>query len=170
VTFDNSQSTNGAGDGYATATATDSAREIYDQLLALANEVAAAYVDAYQKTADGIAKFQDTVAPAGWSSAVSGGPGWQPGSANGDVGEPLSEAGARSFEIGEKLQEMNKKITLAYLNACELAALAVTDCQEELTATSGVELVKAVGGARVGFTREVTKACVSAAREIVREA
>lgn len=162
--FDSSQSTNGVGDGYGIATAR--AREIYDQLLTLGNEVGAAYVDAYQKTAAGIAEFQDRVAKPGWFTGANARPAWQPGSATTDAGEPLKKARARALEIGEKLQEMHKKIALASLNACELAALAVADCQAEIAATSGLELVETVGSARVGLTRKVTNAYVSAAREI----
>jgi hypothetical protein len=58
-------------------------------------------------------------------------------------------------------------MTLGFLNAYELAALAMADCQEEIAAMSGLELVKTVGEARGEFTREVTKACVSTARDIV---
>jgi hypothetical protein len=168
--LDSSQWTNGAGDPYGPAT--DRAREIYGQLLALGNQVGDAYVDAYQKTAAGIAEFQGTVAKAHASSGAApastgSAPAWQPGISATDVGAPLSEARERALEIGEKLQEMNKKITLACLNACELAALAVADCQEKIAATSDLEIVKAMGGARLELTREVTKACVSAAREIV---
>jgi hypothetical protein len=168
--LDSSQWTNGAADGYGPAT--DRAREICGQLLALGSQVGNAYVDAYQKTAAGIAEFQSTVAKgrpsSGLAAAPAGAaPGWQPGIAAADVGVPLIDAREQALEIGEKLQEMNKKITLACLNACELAALAVADCQEKIAATSDLELVKAMGGARVELTREVTKAYVSAAREIV---
>jgi hypothetical protein len=154
-----------AGDRYGTAT--DRAQEIYDQLLRVGKELAASYVDAYERTAAGVAEFQDSVATSGWASGVSNGNGGRPRSVNADPGEPLRKASTRALEISEMLQEMNKKITLAYLNACELAALAVADCQEELTATSNLELVKTVGGARVAFRREMTKAYASAAREIV---
>jgi hypothetical protein len=165
------QATN-AGDRYGTAT--DRAHEIYDQLLAVGKELAASYVDAYEKTAAGVAEFQDRVAKSGWSSGVGtghvgvgNGHGGHARSATTDPGEAVRNARMRALEISEKMQEMNRKITLAYLNACELAALAVADCQEELTATSNLELVKTVGGARVAFRREMTKAYASAAREIV---
>jgi hypothetical protein len=155
-----------AGDPYTTVT--DRAQEIYDQLLTVGKEVAAAYVDAYQKTAAGIAEYQDKVAEAGWTNGFGPEPGGPLRSATAtDPTESLRSARTRALEISEKLQEMNKKIMLAYLNASELAGLAVADCQEELTAVGNLELVKTMGGARVSFGREMTKACVSAAREIV---
>jgi hypothetical protein len=160
-----------ANAGDRNGTATDRAQEIYDQLLAVGKEVAAAYVQAYQKTAAGIAEYQDKVAKAGWSSGLRAGPNGQHArnAAGTEARESLRTARAQALEMSEKLQEMNKRITLAYLNACELAALAVADCQEELAATSKLDFVKMVGSARVEFNREMTKACVSAAREIVGE-
>jgi hypothetical protein len=154
-----------AGDLYGTVT--DRAQEIYDQLLTVGKEVAAAYVDAYQKTATGIAEYQDKVAKVSWSNGLSTGLGAQPRAVTTDGGESVWKARKRALDVSERLQEMNKRIMLAYLNACELAALALADCQEELAATSDLELVKMVGGARVAFRREMTKAYMSAAREIV---
>jgi hypothetical protein len=159
------------GDAYGMMS--DRAQEVYDQLLTVGKEVASAYVEAYQKTAAGIAEYQDQVTKVGWSNGLGTASGFgtasgtQPTSLTTDAGDTLRTARKRALEISEKLQEMNKRIMLAYLNACELAALAVADCQEELTATSSLELMKTVGGARVAFRREMTKACVSAAREIV---
>jgi len=85
----------------------------------------------------------------------------------GDVPEPLHKAAERALESSEKLRERSKKVTLACLNACEVAALALADWQEEVAAASPLELVKTVGGVRAELTRDVAKACASTAREIV---
>ena len=159
------QSTNAAG---LYGTVTDRAQEIYDQLLTVGKEVAAAYVDAYQKTAAGIAEYQAKVSNGGWSGGPSAEPDGQLwGTTATNAGASLREARARALEISEKLQQMNRKIMLAYLNASELAGLAVADCQEELSAISNLELVKTMGGARVAFKREMTQACASAARQVL---
>jgi hypothetical protein len=158
-----SQSTNDANHGLPM----DHASEIYHRLLTLGNDAAAAYVDVYQKTAAGIGEFRDKLGIASRSGWGNAGPGWQPGPPDTEVTERLTKARERGLEISGKMQEMSKKVTLGYLNACELAALALADCHEEIATMSSVDFVKTVGGARVGFTREVTKACVSAAREIV---
>jgi hypothetical protein len=168
VISDGQQSTGVGGDGYTRTT--DRAGEIYDQLLNVGKQFAAAYVDAHQKTAEGIAEFQGRVAERGWSSGPSAGLGGYPldvKTADLDLGESIAKARTRALEITENLQTLNKKLMLAFLNAYELAALAVADCQEELTQKSDVELVKTVGGAGVKFRRELTKAYASAAREIV---
>jgi hypothetical protein len=164
---DGPQSTTTAGE--RNGVATDRAQEIYDQLLTVGKELADGYVDAYQKTAAGLAEFQDRVTSTGWSSGLGNGfgGGASPRNTTTDAADPLGTARERALEITEMLQEMNKKIMLAYLNACELAALAVADCQEELTAASDLELVKTMGGAGIALRREMTKACVSAAREFV---
>jgi hypothetical protein len=161
VTPNSSQSIN---DGLVT----DQASEIWERLLTLGREAAAVYVEAYQKTAAGFDEFRDKLgmmSQPGWDKAA---PAWAPGLPPEDVGERLSKAHERTLEVSEKLQEMSRRATLGYLTGCEQAVLAMADCQEQIAATSNLEFVKAVGGARVGFTREVTKAYVSAARELVR--
>jgi hypothetical protein len=162
VTLNSVQSDVGAGNGQAN----DHASEIWERLLSLSKDAAAAYVDAYQKAAAGLGELRDKlgmVGQPGWDKAT---PGW-PSLPDSDVGDQLTKAGERTLEVGEKLREMSKKATLGYLTGCEQAVRAVTDCQEQIAATSNVEFVKAMGGARVDFTREVTKAYVSAARELV---
>jgi hypothetical protein len=144
----------------------DQAQEICEQMLSVGQEFASAYIDAYQKTAAGIAELQDRVEKGGWPTTSADGP-LRSVSAIADAPEPVREARTNALEVGETLQNMTRKVLLAYLNATELAALAVADCQEELAAASGMELFKTVGGARVGLGREMTKAYVAAARGIV---
>jgi hypothetical protein len=140
---------------------------MYEQLLALSNQVGAAYLEAYEKTAAGIGDFQTKVAGGGLPDWLDGAAAWPTGAPMGVDPEPLHKAAERALEVSEKLRERSRKITLAYLNACEVAALAVADLQEEMAAASPLELVKTVGGARAELTRGVTKACTTTAREIV---
>jgi hypothetical protein len=151
--------------------APDHAHEIYEQLLALSNQVGAAYLEAYEKTAAGIGNFQEMLAAGGLPDWLEAGTAWQTAMPTSDIPEPLSEplydAAERALEVTERLREQGKRLTLAYLNACEVAALALADLQEEVAAASSLELVKTVGGVRARLTREVTKACASTAREIV---
>jgi hypothetical protein len=148
--------------------APDHARDIYEQLLALSTQVGAAYLEAYEKTAAGIGDFQDKLAATGMPDWLDAGAAWQAATPITEIpGEPFHNAAERALEVSERLRERSKKVTLAYLNVCEAAALAVADLQEEVAATSPLELVKTVAGVRAGLTREVTKACASTAREIV---
>jgi hypothetical protein len=144
------------------------ARDIYEQLLALSTQVGAAYLEAYEKTAAGIGDFQEKLAAAGLPDWLDAAAAWQTATPAGAIPhEPLHNAAERALEVSERLRERSRKITLAYLNACEVAALAVADLQEEFAAASPLELVKTVAGVRAGLTRDVTKACASTAREIV---
>jgi hypothetical protein len=145
----------------------DPAREIYEQLLALSTQVGAAYLEAYEKTAAGIGDFQERLTESGLPDWLDAGAAWQTAFPTGDIPEPLHNAAEHALEVSERLMERSKKVTLAYLNACEAAALAVADLQEEFAAASPLELVKTVAGVRAGLTREVTEACTSTAREIV---
>jgi hypothetical protein len=166
MTTESAQTIRGGTD--AIGRAPDHAREIYEQLLALSTEVGAAYVEAYEKTAAGIGDFQEKLAGAGVPDWLEAGAAWQAVTPS-QIPEPL-DAAELALEVSERLMERSKKVTLAYLNACEAAALAVADLQEEVAATSPLELVKTVAGVRAGLTREVTRACASTAREIVASA
>jgi hypothetical protein len=163
VTPNSSQSINGAVNGLAT----DQASEIWERLLAMGKEAANFYVEAYQKTAAGLGEFRDRLGMTGQPGWDNAAPAWASGLPPAEVGDRISKAHERTLEVTEKLQEMSKKATLGYLEGCEQAVLAVADCQEQIAATSDLDFVKAVSDARVGFTREVTKAYVSAARELV---
>jgi hypothetical protein len=145
----------------------DPAREIYEQLLMLSNQVGAAYLEAYERTAAGIGDFQEKLTTGGVPDWLDAGAAWESAGPFSEMAEPLQSAAERALELSEKLRERSKRLTLAYLNACEVAALAVADLQEEVAAMSPLDFVKTVGSARAGFTREVTKACASTAREIV---
>jgi hypothetical protein len=165
MTTDSAQTARGGT--HANGGAPDHPREIYEQLLALSTQLGAAYLEAYEKTAAGIGDFQDKLAAAGLPDWLDSGAAWQAATPAGKISEPLQDAAERAIEVSEQLMERSKKVTLAYLNACEVAALAVADLQEEVAAASPLELVKTVAGVRAGLTREVTRACASTAREIV---
>jgi hypothetical protein len=152
----------------ANGAASEHAREIYELMLGLSNQVRAAYMEAYEKIACRIGDFQEKVAAAGlpdWRDA--GGDSQTNRTPTSDVPEPLYKAAERALESSENLRQRSKKVTLASLNACEVAALALADWQEEVAATSPLDLVKTVRGARAELTRDVTKAYASTAREIV---
>jgi hypothetical protein len=153
----------------AKETAANHAREIYEHLLALSNQVGGAYVEAYERTAAGIGDLQRKLASAGFPDWFEPGSGWQAGTPFGDISEPLEKAAARALEMSEKLSERSKEVTLAYLNACEAAALAVADWQEEVAATSPLELMQTVGGMQAALTREMSKASGKAAREMLNQ-
>jgi hypothetical protein len=151
----------------ATQTAADHAREIYEHLLALSNQVGAVYMEAYEKAAAGIGDLQRQAAAAGLPNLFEPGAGWQAGSPFGDIPEPLHQAAERALEMSEKLSERSRKVTLAYLDACEAAALAVADWQEEAASSSPLELFQSLGTMQAELTREATKACASTARELL---
>jgi hypothetical protein len=165
MTTDSAQTTRGGTD--ATGGAPDHPGEIYEQLLALSTQLGAAYLEAYEKTAAGIGDFQEKLAAAGLPDWLDAGAAAWPTAIPNEIPEPHQNAAELALEVSETLRERSKKVTLAYLNACEVAALAVADLQDEVAATSPLELVKTVAGVRAGLTREVTRACASTAREIV---
>src|SRR3954454_3235476 len=91
----------------ASGGAPEHAREIYEQLLTLSNQVGAAYLEAYEKTAAGIGDFQEKLAAAGmpdWLDAAGACQTVGPPSA-GDTPEPLQDAAERCLEVSERLME-----------------------------------------------------------------
>jgi hypothetical protein len=164
MTTDSAQTTRGGTE--AIGGAPDHPGEIYEQLLALSTQVGAAYLEAYEKAVAGIGDFQEKLAAAGVPDWLDSDAAWQTAIPS-PISEPNQNAAELALEVSETLRERSKKVTLAYLNACEVAALAVADLQEEIAATSPLELVKTVAGVRAGLTREVTRACTSTVREIV---
>jgi hypothetical protein len=145
-------------------TSTVRATEIYEQLLALADRIGAAYVNAYQSITAGMGDAQDWLARADGSNWLKDMPS-VPSSANG--AGPNGNPAEHALELTDALLEMSTKIGLAYVNAHEQAALAAADCREALAAGSRSPLVKTVASARAELIREIARTCASTAREIV---
>jgi hypothetical protein len=140
------------------------AKEIYEQLLALADRMGAAYVEAYQKITVGLGDAQDGLAGAGrsdWLHDASS----PSASANG--GDLVSDPVERARQLSDALLELSTKIGLAYVNAHEQAAIAAADCREALAAGSRSALVRTMASARAELVREIARTCASTAREIV---
>jgi hypothetical protein len=145
-------------------TSTTRATEIYEQLLALADRIGAAYVNAYQSITLGMGDAQDRLANADGSDWLKQMPP-VPGSANG--ADPLGTPAEHALELTDALLDMSTRIGLAYVNAHEQAALAAADCREALAARSRAPLVQTIASARAELIREIARTCASAAREIV---
>jgi hypothetical protein len=140
------------------------AKDVYEQLLGLADRIGAAYVNAYQKITAGIEAAQEMHPSADRSDWLKDMPS-VPASAAG--GDPLGNAADRAFQLTDALLDMSTKIGLAYVYAHEQAALAAADCREALAATGASPLVKTIACARAELTREIAGACASTARGIV---
>jgi hypothetical protein len=149
--------------------------ELYEQLLALADKVGAAYAEAYQqlsasyaqayqKLALGVGNLQGNLAsrqPADWLSAIPSGA---------SATDQLAGIADRTFEIGENMTDMGRRIGLAFVAAAEQVTLAAADCQEQLGAASEVELIKATSTTCAELARKVVRAGASTVREMVADA
>jgi hypothetical protein len=147
-------------------------QEVYEQLLALADkigaacveayqQIGAAYVDAYQKLTFGIGSLQNKLADheqPNWYSAFT------PSSSPSDR---MADAAERTLTAGDNFADMGVKIGLACLDACEQATLAAATCHEQLGAASGSDLLKCTTCARAELARKVTRASAEAFRNIV---
>jgi hypothetical protein len=142
------------------------ATEIYEQLLALADRMGAAYVDAYQKITLGIGGEQDRLVQSDRSNWLKEVPAALAKSTSADH---LGTAAQWAVQLSDSLLEMSTKIGLAYIDAHEQAALAAADCREALAAGSHNSLVKTIASARADLIREIARTCASTAREMVTD-
>jgi hypothetical protein len=147
-------------------------QEVYEQLLALADkigaacveayqQIGAAYVDAYQNFTFGIGNMQNKLADQGqpnWYSA------FMPSNSPSDR---MADAAERTLTVGDNLADMSAKIGLACLDACEQATLAAATCHEQLGAASGSDVLKSTTAARAELARKITRASAEAFRNIV---
>ena len=70
-------------------------------------------------------------------------------------------------DFSERAVTNGKKAGAAYLDSYEKAALSLADSYEKAAESTKVDWVSTLAAAQAGFTREVTKAYTSAARELV---
>jgi len=72
----------------------------------------------------------------------------------------------RLADLNQRAVTNSKKASDAYLTSCERTVLAVADSYERAAGATRVEWLATVAGAQADFTREITKAYTSAAREL----
>ena len=83
------------------------------------------------------------------------------------ITESVETAAERVAELNEKAVANGKKAGAAYLSTYEKAVLSLADSYEKTAGATKVEWLASVATAQADFTRDVTKAYSSAARELV---
>jgi hypothetical protein len=141
-------------------------QETYEQLLALADKIGAAYAEASQRMNASLADAYQKLAQhaGGLQDGLSDSP--QAMMDPSSVPQRLDEAQEHAAAVGEKVADMGIEIGLAYLSAFEEAAIAVAKCQEQLGAASSLDLVKASTATSAELLRKVTRAGAGTIREI----
>jgi hypothetical protein len=140
------------------------AKDVYEQLLALADRIGAAYVNAYQKIALEIGDAQDGLLRAERSYGLAGSPS-MPGLAA--AANPFGDVTDSPFALSGPMRAMSTKIGLAYVDAHEQAVLAAAECREALAARGTTPLVKTINSARADLLREVAGTYASTARAMI---
>jgi hypothetical protein len=82
--------------------------------------------------------------------------------------DTIETAADRAAELNDKLTSAGRKISLATLDSYEKTALGVADFQVKVAETSRVAWLQQVATTQADLTRDLTKAYVSAARELVK--
>jgi hypothetical protein len=91
-----------------------------------------------------------------------------------DGSDPVADAGQdllyASSTVGEAIRdgvEFNKRLGLAYLNACERAVLGMIEAHERMSATSDIELVRSTSAARACMARDATYTFLTTVRRLL---
>jgi hypothetical protein len=79
----------------------------------------------------------------------------------------LEAATERARETNDRLTEVGRKMTTAYLDGIEKYAESVADLERKLGKQSNVEALASMFDTHAEFTEGVVKAGVSAARELI---
>jgi hypothetical protein len=86
--------------------------------------------------------------------------------ASNPITESIESAVDRATEVNERLVERGKKVREAAVDSYETSVLALLDSYEKAASKSKIDWVPTVAAAQAGFTRELTKAYASAARDL----
>jgi hypothetical protein len=141
-------------------------QENYEQLLALADKIGAAYAEASQRMNAALADAYQRLALHG-GGVQDGLSSPQPAVMDPSaLRERLDDAQEHALAAGEKVTDTSVAVGLAYLNAFEEAAIALAKCQEQLGAASNVELVKAGTATGAELLRKVTRAGAGTIRDM----
>jgi uncharacterized iron-regulated protein len=81
--------------------------------------------------------------------------------------ESVESAAERVAELNDKAVANGKKAGTAYVNSYEKAVLSFADSYEKAAGATKVEWLAGVATVQADFAREVTKASVGAARDLV---
>jgi hypothetical protein len=79
----------------------------------------------------------------------------------------LEAAGERARETNDRLTEVGRKMTSAYLDGVEKYAESFADFERKLGKQTHVDAVAGMFDTHAQLTEEVVKASVSAARELI---
>ena len=158
----------GSGLGQSWPVASNRAQEIYEQLLALADQIGAAFAEANQKIAGACVEASHGLAlgVGNWQDNVGDGPPWSRGFTT-DLSKSLEGAEDLAGQLTERLAELGTSIGLAYLDAHERAALAAADYHQHLGAVSHVSLLETTTAAGAELMRKIVKAGAGAARDMI---
>ena len=86
---------------------------------------------------------------------------------NDPVTESVETAAQRVAELNEQAVANGKKAGAAYVSSYEKAVLSLADSYEKAAGATKLDLVATVASIQADFAQEVTKAYVSAARDLV---
>ena len=147
-------------------------RDFYEQLLALADTIGAAYAEAYRQIGAAYAEACRDV--AGRAGSLEQGladrdrPSWTAAFNPFAFGsDRLAAAEDDALAVGEALTQMTREIGLALVEAAEQATLAAATCHQQVGDVTDVHLLSSVAATRADLARKIVHACGSTCRQIM---
>ena len=148
-------------------------RDFYEQLLALADKIGAAYADAYREISDAYAEACRDL--AGGVGSLKEGPADRDQPSWAAAFNPLAFDSDRlaaaeddALAVAESLTQMTREIGLALVEAAEQATLAAATCHQKVGDATDVDLLRSVAATRAELARKIVHACGSTFRELTR--
>jgi hypothetical protein len=83
--------------------------------------------------------------------------------------DQINQAAERLVSLNEKALERTKKAQTALLDSYEKAVLKIVDSYEKTASTGDVEWIGAIASTQAELGRELTKAYVNVARDLVAQ-
>ena len=143
----------------------------YEQLLALADTIGAAYADAYRQIGAAYAEAcRDVAGRVGGLEGLADRdqPSWaaafNPLAFDSDR---LAAAEDDALAVGEALTQMTREIGLALVEAAEQATLAAATCHQQVGDAIDVPLLSSVAATRADLARKIVQACASTCRQMM---
>jgi hypothetical protein len=146
-------------------------RDLYEQLLALADTIGAACADAYGQISAAYAQAcRDVAGRVGGLGGLADRdqPSWAAAfSPLGFDSDRLAAAEDDALAVGERLTQMTREIGWALVDAAEQGTLAAATCHQHVGDPTDVDLLRSVAATRADLARKIVHAWDSTFRQIM---
>jgi hypothetical protein len=150
----------------AQRTLSDHAVQTGERLLEASTKIGNACADAYQEAVVSMADFREKIAdarPEDWQNLVQG-----PAAVGAPpIAAPLRNAATAASRANEEIVTAGKRLSLAYVEACQQAVLKAVELREQAVTASGNEWLRSLGSEHASAARDITRCYGDVLRQLV---